>query len=84
MLKNVAMIVGIIFLAVGVLGFVPALAPDGKLLAIFAVNAAHNVVHLLVGILGILSASGGWSKKYLQAWVLCISSLESWALSPAL
>ena len=38
---------GITFVAVGILGFVPnpLVAPDG----VFAVNAAHNLVHLLTG-----------------------------------
>jgi|SRR5687767_5567512 hypothetical protein len=49
MLKIAAIIFGIVLLAVGVLGFVPAVAPNGMLLGIFHVNAAHNGVHLLTG-----------------------------------
>ena len=49
MLKRIAVAFGIIFLVVGVLGFVPATAKDGHLLGIFHVNPAHNFVHLLTG-----------------------------------
>src|SRR5215203_4230481 len=48
-LKKAAVLFGIIFLFVGVLGFVPAAAPHEMLLGIFHVNAAHNAVHLLSG-----------------------------------
>jgi Domain of unknown function (DUF4383) len=49
MLKKAAVVFGVVFLLVGILGFVPAAAPNGMLLGIFHVNAAHNVVHLLSG-----------------------------------
>lgn len=62
-----ALIMGIAFLAVGILGFVPALlAPPsaadtmhltnsyGHLFGLFPVNAAHNAVHLLFGIWGVV------------------------------
>lgn len=62
-----ALIVGIIYVLIGVLGFIPALivaptaaAPDlavesfyGYLMGLFPINVLHNIVHLLVGVLGI-------------------------------
>lgn len=54
--KTVALIAGIAFLLVGLLGFVPALAPGGALLGLFAVNPLHSVVHLLFGVLGLAAA----------------------------
>ena len=53
-LKRIAVIFGIVFVIVGVLGWVPAANPGGKLLGIFDVNAAHNVVHLATGVLAII------------------------------
>lgn len=41
-----AKLLGVVLLAVGVLGFVPPLVIDGALLGIFGVNALHNIVHL--------------------------------------
>lgn len=63
-----ALIVGAVFLLVGILGFVPgittnydALAGAGHhsgalLLGIFNVSVLHNVVHLAFGVVGILVA----------------------------
>ena len=61
--QRVAMVFGIVFLLVGILGFVtsgmdmtadPETAP--LLLGLFPVNAAHNGVHLGFGIWGLLAA----------------------------
>jgi hypothetical protein len=49
MLKKAAVTFGIVFLVVGILGFVPGATQDGMLLGLFHVNTAHNVVHLLSG-----------------------------------
>lgn len=45
----VAMVAGAVLALVGILGFIPALAPDGALLGVFDVNLLHNLVHLLSG-----------------------------------
>jgi hypothetical protein len=49
MVRLAAKVFGVVFLLVGVLGFVPALTPDGHLLGIFHVNTVHNLVHLASG-----------------------------------
>lgn len=54
MLKTIAVIFGIVMLAVGVLGFVPMFTPGGYLLGLFHVNTAHNIVHLLTGLVALL------------------------------
>lgn len=67
-----ALIIGIIFVVIGVMGFIPAfvkeptLTPDaahlgfttgyGYLLGLFPINVLHNIVHLLIGILGIFAS----------------------------
>lgn len=62
--RTVALVFGIVFLLVGLLGFVPALTPGGSLLGIFMVNGLHNIVHLLFGVLGIAAAFTGYSRVY--------------------
>jgi hypothetical protein len=54
MTKTLALVFGAVFVLVGILGFIPAVAPDEHLLGIFHVNAAHNAVHLLTGIIAIM------------------------------
>jgi hypothetical protein len=55
MARKVGSVLGLVYLLIGVLGFVPplvaptAMAGQGLLLGIFAVNAIHNLAHLLVG-----------------------------------
>jgi hypothetical protein len=68
MLKKCAMIFGIVMLAVGVLGFVPGVSVHDHLFGIFHINAAHNVVHLLTGIVavGVSLASEKASRRFFQ------------------
>ena len=69
MARTFARVIGIVYLLVGILGFVPALlsqytGPDlavdamrGNLLGLFPVNLLHNIVHLGIGAWGLSSAS---------------------------
>ena len=69
-LKKIAVIFGVIFAVVGVLGFVPVVSPGGKLLGVFDVNSAHNLVHLATGIIAILvgMASDKASRTFFQVF----------------
>jgi hypothetical protein len=68
MTQKFALIFGIIYVAAGILGFVPGLlqapagdpplvveAGHGRLLGLFSVNVLHNIVHLIIGIWGIVA-----------------------------
>lgn len=68
MLKKAAVITGILFIAAGVLGFVPGLTADGHLLGIFRVDALHNLVHIASGIVAFFvgRASEDASRRYFQ------------------
>ena len=67
-LKKAAVVFGIVFLLVGILGFIPAVAPNEMLLGVFHVNAAHNVVHLLSGAVALACglASAAASRLYFR------------------
>lgn len=58
-MKTAAVLFGAVFLAAGLLGFVPAAAPEGHLLGIFHVNAAHNLVHIASGLAALACAWAG-------------------------
>lgn len=48
---------GIIFIVIGVLGFVPGITTaTGYLLGIFRVDAIHNIIHILSGIIALMCA----------------------------
>jgi Domain of unknown function (DUF4383) len=66
--QSVAMLFGVVFLLVGILGFIPGITTDygdlkfagedstAELLGIFKVSILHNIVHLLFGIAGLALA----------------------------
>jgi hypothetical protein len=70
MIRKFALIFGIIYLLVGILGFIPgandhnhadmpALAVEsfyGRLMGLFPVNAMHNIVHIAVGAWGLIAS----------------------------
>jgi len=97
--KTFALIVGIAFLAAGVLGFVPAFvtpAPEqaptlgvtafhGYLLGLFPVNFMHNLVHLAVGAWGIAAARAtGGARAYAKSLTVIYGGLAVMGLIPAL
>ena len=66
-LQTIAMLVGAVFLIVGIAGFIPGITTDApgefigdeseaELLGIFQVSIVHNIVHLLFGIAGLAMA----------------------------
>ena len=63
MVKSAAILFGLVFLVVGICGFVPAVTsgmPDmPMLLGIFHVNLAHNIVHLASGAVFLLCGLAG-------------------------
>ncbi|MBB2909869.1 hypothetical protein FHS43_001115 [Streptosporangium becharense] len=77
-LQLAALVVGIVFLLVGILGFIPGVTTntdelemaghgsDAMLLGIFEVSILHNIVHLLFGIAGVvLSRTWSGARNYL-------------------
>lgn len=75
-----ALIYGIVFLLVGVAGFIPGLTQnldtiqfaghegDAMLLGIFHVSILHNIVHLLYGVAGLALARTAASARHYLLW----------------
>jgi hypothetical protein len=92
-----SLIYGIVFLVVGVLGFVPGItAPHthpevtaesglGLLFGLFPVNLLHNIVHILFGIWGLSAArSLGAARTYFKAVAIIYAVLGVMGLIPGL
>lgn len=97
--KTFAMVLGVAFLVVGVLGFVPGVthmheADDpnlavegpghGYLLGLFHVNVLHNAVHLTFGVLGIVMARASQARNYCRFVAIAYGLLAVLGLIPAL
>ena len=75
--RTFALIFGVVFLAVGALGFVPSVVQDsmgeglqqhGMLLGLFMISPLHNAAHLLFGVWGLAaSRSTGGAVVYFKA-----------------
>lgn len=70
MAKTLATIFGVIFLLAGILGLFPNPIVGASGESIFAVNLAHNLVHLVTGLIFLLIASRSVSKAPLALKVL--------------
>ncbi len=60
--QMVALVFGAIYLAVGILGFLPFLGgsitlTNTKLLGLFNINLLHNLVHVVIGIAGLAAVT---------------------------
>lgn len=84
MTRTFTIVIGILFLVVGVLGFIPALVFGDKLLGIFAVDVMHNLIHLLVGAFGVAAYYWGRSKLYCQVLGIVYLAVGLLGFVPAL
>lgn len=99
MIRKFALIFGIIYLLVGIMGFIPGIndhqhadmppiAIDsfyGRLLGLFPVNLMHNVVHLGVGAWGILgSRSLGGARLFARGIAFIYGVLTIFGMIPGL
>jgi hypothetical protein len=93
--RTFALIFGVVFLAVGILGFnlVPGVLQDvagegtdthGMLFGMFHVNMVHNIVHLLFGVWGLAaSRSASGSVGFFRAVALIYALLAIMGLVEA-
>jgi hypothetical protein len=99
-IRYFALVFGIVFLLVGIAGFIPGLVqPDttsdhhlavtgpgtGYLFGLFHVNVLHNIVHLLFGIWGIFAyATFDASRVYAKSVAIIYGLLVIMGLIPVL
>ena len=83
MLSKISRLLGVVFVVVGVLGFVPPLVPNGNLLGLFPVNAVHNLLHIALGVWGL--ATGGTfagALLYLRGLTVIYGLAPGWVIAP--
>jgi hypothetical protein len=97
--RTFALLFGIVFLAIGVAGFIPGITtaphpghPDlavdanyGQVFGLFPVNILHNVVHILFGLWGLMAyKSLGASKGYAKSVAIIYAVLMIAGIVPGL
>lgn len=98
--RTFALVMGIVFIVVGIAGFVPGLvtystvptggevavdAGHGRLLGIFPVNAMHNLVHLIFGVWGVIAyRSFAGARTYAKVTAVAYAVLTVFGLIPGL
>lgn len=96
MIRTFALIFGIVYMLVGILGFIPGLTQhhdipnltvkpfSGSILGLFPINVLHNVVHMAIGAWGILaSRSVGASRLFGKGLAIIYGLLTILGLIPA-
>ena len=97
MIRKFALIFGILYVIGGVSGFIPGLTPHhadmppiavdsfyGRALGLFPVNILHNLVHLTIGVWGILgSRSVGGARFFGKGLAVLYGLLAILGLIPA-
>ena len=77
-MQSIAALAGVVFLLVGILGFVPGITTHygsmsfaghgsgARLLGVFQVSILHNLVHLLFGVVGlVLAKTADGARRFL-------------------
>ena len=91
-LRYFALIYGLVFLTVGIAGFIPGLsepagegAAHGLLFGLFPVNALHNLVHIAFGIWGLAAyRSLTGARLYARSVAVIYAVLAVMGLIPGL
>lgn len=94
--RTFAVVFGLVFLIIGIIGFVPGLTvehtnPDirvqtglGLVLGLFPVNVLHNIVHILFGIWGLAARSFSAARTYARSVAIIYVVLTLMGLVPGL
>lgn len=80
LVQLLAAITAVVFLVLGILGFVPGVTPhDAKLFGVFQVSTLHNIVHLAFGAVGLVLA---WTAEGARTFLVVggVACLALWVL----
>jgi hypothetical protein len=70
-----AIVFGVVYSLVGVVGFLVAPGLATGTLVVFPVNGPHNLVHLLVGVVGVIAFATNHSVQYARAMAVLFAIL---------
>jgi hypothetical protein len=71
MLRRFCLIFGIVFILLGIAGFIPPLTRHHWLSDVFEVSSVRNLIYILTGLIGLsTSTSAGYAKLYFKIFGL--------------
>ena len=82
--RILALVLGIVFTLIGILGFFATSSMQPASLLGFGVDVIHNIIHLVIGLAGLAAAFTGWSRRYNQVFGIIYLVLGIAGLIPAL
>ncbi len=85
--RIVALVLGIIYALLGIVGFFTPVENSTGVQAVFGLfdaDTVHNIIHLVIGLIGIAAAFTGQSRTYNQSFGIFYIVLTILGLIPAL
>lgn len=82
--RILALVIGIVFTLIGILGFFVAPGMQEGSLMGFSVDVIHNLVHLITGLVALAAAFTGWSRRFNQVFGVVYLLVGILGLIPAL
>ncbi|TLY47270.1 MAG: DUF4383 domain-containing protein [Gammaproteobacteria bacterium] len=81
-LRGMALIFAIVFLLLGILGFIPAITPNHALFNFFTVGILLNIFYILIGLLA-LSASGSimYARLFFKFFGVIFAAIAIWGFA---
>ncbi len=81
-LRGMALIFAIVFLLLGILGFIPAFTPNHVLFNFFSVGIFLNIFYILIGLLA-LSASGSmaYARLFFKFFGVIFAAIAIWGFA---
>jgi Domain of unknown function (DUF4383) len=81
-LKGVALIFAIVFILLGILGFVPSITPKHVLFNFFTIGILLNLFYILIGLLALL-ASGSmlYARLYFKFFGIIFAAIAIWGFA---
>jgi hypothetical protein len=73
--RTYAIVFGVVYTLVGLIGFTVATTLTTAYLIVFPVNVVHNIVHLLIGLIGIGAFFSGQAVAYCRGMAVLFAIL---------
>ena len=82
MVKSLAVLIGLAFMAAGIVGFIPGLTRDEMLFHTLHVDVIHNVAHIIIGMILLFAGLGSVraSRLSFRVFGIIYAILGIWGL----